>query len=112
MLPFLAGTGPIVARVYPSRTLSSTGIDTLPMIIVNISLLILGFIACLCVPKLPLGVPRRGFDLLSWLAVLHEENIIGQLPILPRGRVSTSHNRSTTDDIEEKLGDICVKYKV
>ena len=63
-------------------------------------------------PKLPLGVPRRGFDLLSWLAVLREENIIGQLPILPKGQMSTSHNKSTTVDIEEKLGDICVKYKV
>ena len=112
VLPFLAGTGPIVARVYPARTSSYSEVDAPAMIIFIVSLFFVGLIACLCVPKLPLGVPRRGFDLLSWLAVLHEDNVIGQLPILPKNQTSTSGHGSTTDDIADKYGDVAVKYKV
>lgn len=113
VLPFLAGSGVIAARVYPTLLLCSTAIDLTLMVVVNISVFVVGLVACICVPRLPLGVPRRGFDLLSWLAVLYEDNVVGQLPFLPGKHTgSSSRLKSSLENIEDKFGDISLKYKV
>ena len=111
VLPFLAGTGAVVARLYPSHIISVASVDTVPMVIANVAILILGLIAGLCVPRLPLAVPRRGFDLMSWLAVLYGDNVVGQLPILP-GSHSSLNQRVAVEDVDRRLGDVRIKYKV
>lgn len=111
VLPFLAGTGAVAARLYSSRIISTAAVDVVPMIIANVVILVIGLLAGLCVPRLPLAVPRRGFDLMSWLAVLYGDNVIGQLPILPGSRAGLD-KRIAIEDVDRRLGDIRVKYRV
>lgn len=81
----------------------------MPFCIATCILLAIGLAAGLCIPRLPLSVPRRGFDLLSWIAVLHGDNMIGQLPILPGGR-SGIDEKMELDEIERRFGDVRVRY--
>lgn len=109
VLPFLAGSGAIAARIYPSHVLAVATVDKIPMIIANVAILLLGLVAGFCVPRLPLAVPRRGFDLFSWLAVLHGDNLIGQLPVLPGGKAGLER-KMDLNAVEKRIGDIKVKY--
>jgi hypothetical protein len=41
-----------------------------------LSMLTLGLLGGLFVPKLPLDVPHRGFDLYSWMAAFHADELV------------------------------------
>ena len=67
-LPLFAGSRQLVAHSYPSITLASARIETVPMIATIATLFVLGITAGLYVPTLAQGKPRRGKDLISWIA--------------------------------------------
>ena len=77
VLPFLSGTHPIVVRAYKDVTLASAFFK--PAILCGVLgiVLVLGALAGLFVPALPFGIPRRGFGLFSWLAVLRGQELGG-----------------------------------
>jgi len=78
VLPLLSGTRPIVVRAYKDVVLASASFN--PYIlggVLSIALL-LGVLAGLFVPALPLDIPRRGFGLFSWVAVLHGQELGGE----------------------------------
>lgn len=77
MLPYFAGTGPTVARCYPDKVLASAYIRNVEMIASLIGILVIGFVAGLCVPRLPLEVPRRDFELYSWIAAFQAGELVG-----------------------------------
>jgi len=76
-LPFLSGTGPIVVRVHKDEVLASASFN--PYILGGVLgiALVLGALAGLFVPALPFDIPRRGFGLFSWVAVLHGQELGG-----------------------------------
>ena len=77
LLLFLSGTRPIVVRAYKDEVLASASFH--PHIVggaLGIALL-LGALAGLLVPALPFDIPRRGFGLFSWVAVLHGQELEG-----------------------------------
>ena len=77
-LPFLSGTGPIVVRAYKDEVLASASFN--PYILGGVLgiVLVLGVLAGLFVPALPFDIPRRGFGLFSWVAVLHGRELGGK----------------------------------
>jgi len=76
-LLFLSGTRPIVVRAYKDVVLASASFDTHILCGVLGIALLLGVLAGLFIPALPLDIPRRGFGLFSWVAVLHGQELGG-----------------------------------
>ncbi|KAJ7590809.1 hypothetical protein C8J56DRAFT_1003458 [Mycena floridula] len=76
----------VVARSFPYKSLASALIDIPQMTAFLAGVLVLGLLAGLFVPQLPLQIPHRGFDLYSWLAVLGSEEVVGEhdLPLPKR----------------------------
>ncbi len=105
ILPYFAGSADTLARMYPDRVLASTSIHTVYMVALIITVLGLGIIAGLFVPKLPYGLPHRGFEVYSWLAAFHGDELVGTYATtvgMPRNM--------PLKDIEEKMGDLKFRY--
>jgi len=99
VLPFLSGTRPIVVRVYGDVVLASASFK--PGILCGVLgiALVLGALAGFFVPALPFDIPRRGFGLFSWVAVLYGQELGGELG-------QDDVNRHTDlNDLEETLGE-------
>ena len=69
VLPYLAGSGQVVAQVYEDETLAYVTYKQWQLIGLPILIWVLGTIGELFVPTLPHNVPRRGFGVYSWLAL-------------------------------------------
>ncbi|KAF4602489.1 hypothetical protein EYR40_005698 [Pleurotus pulmonarius] len=104
LLPYLAGTGDIVGRSYPDSVLSTARILTVPMVVVLVLVLLFGVLAGIFVPKLPLGVPRRDFELYSWVAAFHGDEVTTEMQ-----RAGVERNMELRE-IEKRLGDMKFRY--
>ncbi|EKM82111.1 hypothetical protein AGABI1DRAFT_70724 [Agaricus bisporus var. burnettii JB137-S8] len=112
LLPYMVGSGKIAVRSYPDRVLAFSTILNIPLIAILISFLALGVFAALFVPRLPKNMPRRGFDLYSWLAAFYADELViagkpggnGGLPVLPIGR------KMDVEDIEQHIGEVRFRY--
>lgn len=120
MLPYFAGTGSIVARIYPDRVVASASIQPVYMVTTLVVLFVLGFIAALFVPRLPLNAPRRGFELYSWVAAFYADELVGvgksgaipgeQMQGAP-GQVGLPiGRRMEIEEIEQHIGDVRFRY--
>jgi len=69
VLPYLAGTGHVVAQVYADETLAYVTYKQWQLIGLPVLIWILGIIGELFVPTLPFDIPRREFGVYSWLAL-------------------------------------------
>ncbi|KAK0237132.1 hypothetical protein EDD85DRAFT_770802 [Armillaria nabsnona] len=76
VLPYFAGSADTLARQYPDLILACAEIHTLYMVSLLVTVLCVGVIAGFFVPTLPFHVPRRGFDVYSWLAAFHANGLI------------------------------------
>lgn len=73
VLPFLVGSGTLVARSYPDQTVAYVKFVPWQMVIILAVILVIGLVAGICVPVLPFEIPRRGFGLYSWIALLKSQ---------------------------------------
>jgi hypothetical protein len=62
-----------------------------------------GFFAAVFVPKLPLGIPRRGFEVYSWMAAFKANEVVLE------GDMNMSQ-RMTLEEIGKKMGDLRVRH--
>ncbi|RDB19547.1 hypothetical protein Hypma_013386 [Hypsizygus marmoreus] len=104
ILPYFSGTGKLLARRYPDRVLSSASVNPLYMSIYLLLVLIFGLLAGFFVPKLPLNVPHRGFEVYSWMAAFHADELVGE-----RRNVGIARNMEL-DDIEHQMGELRFRY--
>lgn len=105
VLPYLAGSGPLVAQSYEDQTLAYVTYKQWQLISLPVLVFILGIIGELFVPTLPLGIPRRGFGIYSWLALFQSQEL--------RFEVADDLNKlMSLDELEEKLADKQVKFVV
>ncbi|CAE6420807.1 unnamed protein product [Rhizoctonia solani] len=102
LLPYLVGSQPIVAHLYPDETLAYTKVYLVWLIVTLIVVLVLGFIVAIFVPRLPLGLPRRDFGVFSWIAAIEGDSLVN-LPVQV-GRYER------LEDLERKAKDVPVKY--
>jgi len=105
-LPFFSGTGPIVVRAYKDEVLASASFDPRVLCGVLGIALVLGALAGLFVPALPLDIPRRGFGLFSWVAVLHGRELGGEFWQDKVGR------HMDLDELEKTVGEERVYFIV
>ncbi|KAG5635173.1 hypothetical protein H0H81_012145 [Sphagnurus paluster] len=78
MLPYFVGSGPIVARRYNDRIVASASIEQLPTLFCLGFIMLIGLFAGLFVPKLPMNVPHRGFEMYTWMAAFHGHELVGE----------------------------------
>ena len=92
-LPYLVGSGLVVAQSYEDETLAYTTFKPWQLITLLLIVLNLGIIGELFVPILPLGVPRREFGPYSWLALFQSQaRGIGRIPCTKTDRTLTSRS--------------------
>jgi len=72
-LPYLVGSGPLVAQSYADEALAFTTYRRWQLVALLVLIWALGTIGGLFVPKLPLNIPRREFGLYSWLALFQSQ---------------------------------------
>ena len=104
ILPYLSGTRPIVVRAYKDEVLASASFN--PHILCGVLgiALLLGALAGLFVPALPFDIPRRGFGLFSWVAVLYGKELGGEL-----GKDNVNPHIDL-DELEKTLGEKRVHF--
>jgi hypothetical protein len=106
VLPFLAGTGKIVARAYDDTTQAYVTVGTAPLIVALGVALVLGILAGVLTPRLPLEIPRREFGMYSWLAVLHGDSLLREM------RSNELERGMDVRDVAKRVGSIKVRYVV
>jgi hypothetical protein len=81
------------------------------MITTIAALLVLGLIAGLCVPTLPQGKPRRGVDLISWIAALEGDGLQIENEGAGKGRWELERGEEV-EEVDKGYGDGKVRYPV
>ncbi|KAF8075860.1 hypothetical protein FPV67DRAFT_386387 [Lyophyllum atratum] len=104
VLPYFVGSGKTVARRYHDQVSSSASVIPLYMGIYLAFILVIGLVAGFFVPKLPLDVPHRGFEVYSWIAAFHADELIGV------GRNVPISRNMELDEIEQRMGDLRFRY--
>ena len=79
VLPLLAGSAPLLVRSFVGITLATARV-TLLFYMSLISIFMLGFATIVYVPKMPRGMPGRGFGCYSWAAVFLGDGLILERP--------------------------------
>jgi len=93
VLPYLVGSGPVVAQLFKDETLAYTTYKPWQLIALPVLVLILGTIGELFVPALPFGIPRREFGVYSWLALFQSQaRGFGRVPCTRANRTSAFRN--------------------
>lgn len=67
------GSGTLVAQRFPDQTIAYVQFVPWQLAATLGAVLVVGIIAGLFVPTLPMDVPRRSFGLYSWLTVLKSD---------------------------------------
>ena len=80
VLPYFAGSGLVVARSYQDQVVTSPVINVIPACMTILAVLLMGLVSALFIPRLPLDVPRRGFDLYSWLSAFYAHELVPEYP--------------------------------
>ena len=80
VLPYFAGSGLVVARRYDDQVVTNVAINNVFMCMTIFAAFLMGLISALFVPRLPLDVPRRGFDLYSWLSAFDAHELVPKHP--------------------------------
>jgi len=103
VLPYLAGSAPIVAQSYPDQTLAYVTYAQWQLISLPMLVLLLGTIGELFVPTLPFNIPRRGFGVYSWLALFQSQEL----------RFEVAHDLDrlmSLEEVEKKFSAKAVKF--
>ena len=72
-LPYLAGSGFVVAQSYEDEALAYTTYKLWQLASLLLLIWVLGVLGELFVPRLPLDIPRREFGVYSWLALFRSQ---------------------------------------
>ena len=80
VLPYYSGSGLVVARSYQDQVVTSPVIVNITMSMTILAIFLMGLIPALFIPRLPLDVPRRGFDLYSWLSAFYAHELVAERP--------------------------------
>jgi len=105
ILPYFAGTGEVVARCYDDKIRANARIENIILVSGLLGVLAIGLVAALFVPKLPLNVPKRGFELYSWIAAFVGDELVNNAGRPPLER------SMPLKDIEERMGNMKFRYR-
>ncbi|CAA7269011.1 unnamed protein product [Cyclocybe aegerita] len=103
VLPYFVGSGMSVARQYHDRQSTTAVINKLYTLLVFLVVFLMGAISAFFVPRLPLDIPRRGFDLYSWMTAFQAQELVSE-------RTSVFGKSMDLRDIKEHAGEIRFRY--
>lgn len=103
VLPYFAGSGLLLAFQYPDSIVTSVAIFTVPFVVTLIIVCLVGVLAALFVPRLPLSVPRRGFGLYSWVAAFYAKEFVSE-------RTPGIEKNMDLEEIEDQIGAVRFRY--
>lgn len=110
-LPYLAGSKQIVGRKYGDMVVATVTFLPLDAFIAIGAVALSGIVAGLFIPRLPNGVPRRGFDLLTWLTALFADGLAEQLPPdFTEKRRGYAEEKDDIDEVRELVGDLRLRF--
>ncbi|KAH7338682.1 hypothetical protein B0J17DRAFT_658041 [Rhizoctonia solani] len=96
LLPYLVGSQPVLAHVYPDKTVAYTYIYTAWLAVILAIVLVNGIVVSVFVPRLPLGVSRRDIGVTSWLAAIEDDpSAKAHLSPLPGTKLGNLQRRVT-----------------
>ncbi|KAF7331706.1 hypothetical protein MKEN_00050400 [Mycena kentingensis (nom. inval.)] len=110
VLTYLAGSGQTVARCYPDNVTTFVKIATFDAVVVLGIVTVLGVFAGLFVPRLPFSIPRRGFELYSWLAAFYSNELVLEKAEQRGSEDFPKHLE--LEDIKRHMGDLRFHYGV
>jgi hypothetical protein len=105
LLPYFVGSGDTLARLYPDSVISDASFNPVYVSLYLLGMWILGLLGGLFVPKLPLNVPHRGFELYSWMAAFQADELVGT-----EGNMGITRNMEL-HEIAERLGELRFRYQ-
>ncbi|KDR74467.1 hypothetical protein GALMADRAFT_71149 [Galerina marginata CBS 339.88] len=79
-LPYFVGSSLSVARRYPDQVVTNTKIANVQIAVIIFFVCLMGAISALFVPRLPLDLPQRGFDLYSWFSAFYAKELVAEKP--------------------------------
>ena len=94
-----------MAQQYKDLVVSTATVNTPATVGYLMFLLLVGLMAGLFVPRLPLGMPRRGFELYTWMAGFQA----GELVINEHAGEETLRHMEL-EEIEREMGGLKVMY--
>jgi len=95
-----------VAEQYKDLVVSTATVNTPTTVGYLMLLLLVGLMAGLFVPWLPLGMPRRGFELYTWMAAFQA----GELVINEHAGEEETLRHMELEEIEKAMGGSKVMY--
>ena len=104
-LPYFVGSGDVLAHRYPDSILAMASFRPAYVVLYLLGMWTLGLLGALFVPKLPLGVPRRGFELYSWIAAFRMDELVGA-----EGDMGIRKNMEL-HEIADQLGGLKFRYQ-
>lgn len=104
MLPYFAGSGSSLARRYPDRVVALSKVMEWQMLTLLGVVLLFGLISGLCIPRLPLGVSKRGFDVYTWVAAFQGDELI-----MNKGALGINKNMDI-DEIKRRTENIRFRF--
>lgn len=99
------GSGLSVARQYPDQLTTITSIVALQVALTIVVVFLMGLISAFFVPRLPLDVPRRGFDLYSWFSAFYAQELVAE-------KTEVLGRNMDLQDIMKYTGDLKLYYPV
>ncbi|KAJ3509093.1 hypothetical protein NLJ89_g5402 [Agrocybe chaxingu] len=103
VLPYFVGSGMSVARQYHDRQSTTAVVNKLYTLLAFLVVFLMGAISAFFVPRLPLDIPRRGFDLYSWMTAFQAQELVSE-------RTSVFGKSMDLRDIKEHAGEIRFRY--
>ena len=103
LLPYFAGSGWSFARRYYDKEVSSVTISLVNFAALIIVVILFGSFSAFFVPRLPLDMPRRGFDLYSWMTAFAAQELVPD-------RKSRIGKLMELDEIMEDARDLKFRY--
>lgn len=103
VLPYFSGSGSVISRCYRDKEVTVASINNGIFAIVISIVLLMGAISTFFVPRLPLGSPRRGFDLFTWLTAFAAREIVPD-------RASGLEKQMELKDIVQHAGELRYRF--
>ena len=103
LLPYFAGSGWSFAHRYDDKEVSSVTIILVNFAALIVIVLLFGLLSAFFVPRLPLDMPRRGFDLYSWMTAFAAQELVPD-------RKSRIGKLMELDEIMEDASDLKFRY--
>jgi hypothetical protein len=99
-LPYFAGSGDTLTRQYGDRVIANAELLRWQMLALLGVVLVMGLISGMCIPKLPGGMAKRGFDVYSWVAAFQGDELI-----MDKGQLGISRTMDI-QEIRRRIGEV------